>query len=896
MWRPTFAVRPVERRETIAAFLTLFGFIASHAMLETARDALFLAKVPATHLPWVFLGIAVLSLGLGRLQTRFGTGRNVLVGWIAIAGIVTCAFWLVLGALGAAGVYALYIWSGVLATLVLVHFWTMLGTTFSLAQAKRLYGVIGAGSVAGAITGTGLASLLARMTTADHLVLASGIGFLLTAALALRFERHTERELDRGAGLGDSARFVGRQAYARKLAILMVSATVCVTLADFVFKSTVAARVPAAELAAYFGTIAFIVNLVSLVVQVALVRLVVRKLGVTGALAVLPVLLIVTGSGMLVLGSLGAALALKGADGSLRYSLHRTAAELVYLPLADAERSRVKVFIEVLGQRGGQAIASIAILLLAAVAAPPQLLAALLVALAAVWAWSAIALRRPYLDLFRSRMRRRMSLDDDQLDMSVASLETLVHALDSENDNEVLAALSVLDRENRSRLIPALILHHPSEQVVEYALEVFTRAGRTHVVPVLDRLLEHPSVRIRSAVIAARSILDPDPGPLRMRLSFDESPEVRATITVNLIASGEIVGSDAKDRVEALLHHGTAATQIALANAIGRRAATGFAEILVALVRSARIDVQLAALRAIGRVKPRESLPLVVEALTREPTRRVAAEVLFEFGADGYAALVAAIADVSLSALHRLRVPQALEAFDAAPVSVVLLDWLTREKEGTVRYQILLSLERITRKHPALVLDQALLAKTIHWTVSRAYRYLDRRLVLARGAALVPARRTPGHAVLVQLLEDKEDNAIERLFVLLGLAHRTDDFAEIYRNLWSTKRDLRSASVELVENLIEEPLRTAVLGLVDDLEDSGRLAAAGRYHAPLGVDYETLLEHMLASSSQSVRDLTVFHIGELQLSRFRSAIAGLHDVARDDVARTLAILDRAEAS
>ena len=48
-----FAIRKGERRQVWASFLTLFALIASHSVLETARDALFLAKVPVTRLPWV---------------------------------------------------------------------------------------------------------------------------------------------------------------------------------------------------------------------------------------------------------------------------------------------------------------------------------------------------------------------------------------------------------------------------------------------------------------------------------------------------------------------------------------------------------------------------------------------------------------------------------------------------------------------------------------------------------------------------------------------------------------------------------------------------------------------------------------------------------------------------
>src|SRR5688572_28723760 len=97
MWRPGLAVRRDERRDAIAAFLVLFAFVASHTMLETARDALFLAKVPATHLPWVFIGIAALSIAVTQIQQRFAGnlgGRIALAVWIAVAGLVTFAFWL----------------------------------------------------------------------------------------------------------------------------------------------------------------------------------------------------------------------------------------------------------------------------------------------------------------------------------------------------------------------------------------------------------------------------------------------------------------------------------------------------------------------------------------------------------------------------------------------------------------------------------------------------------------------------------------------------------------------------------------------------------------------------------------------------------------------------------
>ncbi|HWM84838.1 MAG TPA: hypothetical protein VNO33_03345, partial [Kofleriaceae bacterium] len=61
---------------------------------------------------------------------------------------------------------------------------------------------------------------------------------------------------------------------------------------------------------------------------------------------------------------------------------------------------------------------------------------------------------------------------------------------------------------------------------------------------------------------------------------------------------------------------------------------------------------------------------------------------------------------------------------------------------------------------------------------------------------------------------------------------------------------------------------------------------------PLVVDYEALLEQMLHSESESVRLLTVFHIGELELGRFRPHIEQLArtEAPPGDAARALELL------
>ncbi|HEX3594808.1 MAG TPA: HEAT repeat domain-containing protein [Polyangiaceae bacterium] len=898
------AIRPDERRDTRAAVLMLFGVVGSISILETARDALFLARLPATRLPFTYLAIAAVSLVIVSAQSRWGvrTGRFPLAVWTLTAAAVTFGLGLLIDWLGTVGIYAVYIWSSVLGTLVLVQLWTFLSTLFTVTQAKRLYGPIGTGGVLGAIAGSAVARALANLYAPQRLVFAAAVGFLVTGAVPFFFSAGAEAIVEERGGRAMSmadTRLVARLPYARRVALAMTVATACVTVGDYVFKSTVADAIPKAQLGTWLATVYLALNVSSLVAQMVLTGWITRRFAVTTAFSVLPVLLLAGGVGMVVASGLVAALFIKSADGSLRYSLHKTSSEMLFLAFPDSARQRLKGFIDVVGQRGGQAFASAAILFVVDTG-HKRGLPLMMIVFGAAWLALALSLQRPYLDLFRSRLRSNHLEHTSFPKLDLASLETLIAALDSHSDPEVLAALEVLEREGKARLIPGLILHHPAEAVVERALSIFTRAHRTDVIQVIDRLIEHPSPRIRAAVIAARSVLEPDPQPLLLRMSFEESPEVRATITVNLIASGEIYGEDAQGRLDELIRSGSVQTRIALAEAIGRRGASGFSDVLVALASAKEGNVRRAAAEAMATVHDTRFVPALIAMLPVEDTRSVARGLLLTYGDEALPELIATMEDPERAPRLRWRVVQVLPLFNPVKASAALLSLMRREHDGAIRFQIVRSLEALMRRHPDFVLDRKPLEETIDHTLRRAYRYLNRHRKLLRGVRQDPRRKTLGHALLGKVLLDKAHNAEDRLFRVLGLAHPLEDFVQIYRDIVGGRRDARAIALELVGNVLVDPMRTAVIGLVDDIPDDLRTESAGPYGEPAPDDYEELLADLLSSRSEPVRSVAIYHVGELGLSELRGRIDGLSALesarglgAGSDVERALQRLDDA---
>src|ERR1700761_6101906 len=119
-----------ERTAAIGGFLTLFGILAGHTLTETARDAMFLAKLPAHDLAKVYLAVAGFSLALApielRVQRRFGGAVGLSV--ILLAGAATLLFFHAAARTGTHYTFiALYVYSSLFATLATVHFWLVVG-------------------------------------------------------------------------------------------------------------------------------------------------------------------------------------------------------------------------------------------------------------------------------------------------------------------------------------------------------------------------------------------------------------------------------------------------------------------------------------------------------------------------------------------------------------------------------------------------------------------------------------------------------------------------------------------------------------------------------------------------------------------------------------------------
>lgn len=854
-----------SRRIVLRPAIVLFAIMAGHALLETARDALFLPRLGADKLAWAYIAIAFVALGTLAIVRRAAgvrEPRRLLVAFLAIASIGT-------GVLAATVArdpslaFVLYVWTGVVATLIVPSFWLVIDRSLRVTEAKRLFAAIAAGGGLGALAGSAAAIPLAQLIAARHLVTAAAavFGLAVIAAIVLAPEERGDANRVAAADKPEASPPQARR-YVRLLLLLGLVSAIALTLGDLMFKRAIAERIEAESLAVGFATIYTALNVIGLVVQLAVTSRLLDRLGVGATLTILPVLVLASALGFVLTGAGIAVVAVKLADGSLRHSVHRVGSEILFLPLPAALRDRTKPLIDVIGQRGGQAIGAAATLAFATTAAGTWQLAIVTVIAAAAWLAVTAITRAAYIQQFRATL----GAGEIQRDARVPTLDgdavaLLTSSLASPDETEAMAALDLLAQ--RGERIPALVLYHPSPAIVRRALSLIEGNVRPDVMRVLAHLTEHPDPEIRASALAASSRSGCHRELLAAALS-DREPAVRAAAAVGVSASAP----DAARRVFAQLVSGTTEDRVALAHAIGRAPRAQFRDLLVQLIGFREPAVVREVLRVWERAPGLADLGRLLRLL-EDPSLRADARRVLVAG-DHLECLVSALDDPRTPLGIRRHLPRTLAQFRSPAAAAALVARLPREPDGTTEFKILRALGRMRADEPTLPIDPAPVRRYVKRSLEDAARYraLGRRVARVRES-------TPTLDLLVELLDEKRGHAIERVFRALGVLYPAAQLRSLYDALTSFDDERGGAAREILDEVVEAEIRVPLVELLDD-----------RDRTELDVTDDELFAMLLADPSESLRCIAAHHVAERRLVALRSELVRLRPVTESPLVTT----------
>jgi hypothetical protein len=422
-----------------AATLGAAALVAQQVVGKALRDALFLTSFGVELLPYAMLCAAILSGGLlmglaraVRVRSARGVARTALLGSAALL----VAAWLVSGASPQGAAALTYLHSGVLSAASASVFWALVSETFDPYAARGSVPRVMAGGALGGVVG-GLATWQAATMLHPHelLPLAAALNLGCVAAVPRLGGEAARAAPTTGGGWRALERGLP---YLRSVALLVLCGALTQALLEYLLSSAAVSSLgKGPRLLPFFALFQTAVGVLSFALQLAVSRSVLERFGVGVVLSVSPVLLFAGVVAVSAASPLLAAVVLRGTDGVLGASLHRSAYEVLFAPLDSARRRASKPLLDVGVDRLGMLLGSGFV---AAIAATVPRGSARAVLLAAV---AVLALVRLLLSpLLQAGYRH--TLADQLRDGTLALRDTDV--LDRNTARSLSRAASALDR------------------------------------------------------------------------------------------------------------------------------------------------------------------------------------------------------------------------------------------------------------------------------------------------------------------------------------------------------------------------------------------------------------------------------------------------------------------
>jgi AAA family ATP:ADP antiporter len=823
----------------------LFLVISCYVTGKVAGAALFLSRFQAKQLAYADISsslvVALVVAGYVLVARRVSL-QSLLIGSTIFFASNCAFFW------GLAHYHfhlswlfpVFYIWVKVFGVLVPTQIWTLANYVLTTREAKRLFGMVGGGAIAGGIFAGYFCKVMAKTFGTESLLLGMALFLSICAGLIILIWRSgqvalggargtTEGSADSGPrNLFASMQLVFSSSYLTAIAAVICISSLVTTLVGWQFLA-IAQQVLVKKdaLAAFLGDFNFYAGLLSLLFQLLFTTSFLRRFGIGTSLFVLPVTVFLGSAGLLLLGTLGAAIALKGCDYSLRYSIDKSTTELLYLPLSARIKLQVKWFIDTVIWRLGDGLAGLTVLIFATTLhLPPRQISWIALLLVSGWLVAVAVARRQYVATLKESITQH-GVDVEQTSMSVldrSTAELLASNLSASDPDQILYVLSLFEVERHRAAHPVIrsLLSHPSPQVRQKAIAILSESGEKTARPDIEPLLRDTDLNVRTeALLYLTRHAHVDPLELIEEVGDFADFSVRSAVAAFLARPGQAQNLEAAHQILTAIvgesGEGRERHRVEAARLLGDLPDC-FDPLLSHLLADPSPVIAREAMHSAGKLRKRRLVPDLLDRLAHQELCAEAAKALAEFGDSIVGALRDHLADSSVALEVRREIPAIMVKIGTPAAAQVLMENLL-ESDTTLRFRIVSALNKLKRLHPEVETDTRMVETVLAAEVLghyRSYQILDK----------LGTAETSGDPVARALTESMQQE-LERIFRLLGLLYPHLAVHSAYLGLQSKNVSVYDNALEFLDNVLSSQLREMLVPLLDgkfSVRERARLA------------------------------------------------------------------------
>lgn len=886
-----------------------FLMSSSNLLLDNFVETTFLRRYGVENLPLVYMAnsfVAFFSMGaLMGLMIKYPSGR--LLRDMMICFGVLLALLRIVVALDISFVYPLlFLLRSQVQVLNAMVFWNLANDMFNTRQSKRIFPLVSAAGMLGAILASLATPWLSYMISIDNFMLAYTLLALAAAAVAWRMsvlfpplpltERSTRRAKKEKSSMVQEIKNVWPLMKTSTLVKIMVVITflpnVLIPIMNFLFNFTVSEAFSTEKgMLAFFGYFRAALSCISFVILMFVGKLY-NRWGLPVALMFHPANYIISFAALLMHFSLYSAMYARITTQVLRDTINNPAREVLMGLFPPKNRAVLKTFLRGTVVRIGIVLGSSATML-AQDLFHPRYLSLIGLVLGSGWMFTAIWLKRTYsrilLDLISQDMVDLKSLErsdvDDLFQDKRAQGQLLQACVASEGAAcvwfaELMKARNVADVDDHLlEMLPG-----KSEATAVELVELIDPAAAPKALPVFMALADpaRPVLTAALARSAARMHSPEVEGFLRGLLGGGYPPQVQAAAATGLYARKP---EQHRPVIEGWLSAPDPAQRAAGAEAAGQTGDAAFAPLLRQAM--AGEDDQNAAqqmLVALDRLGDPQVRAVILARLESEP-EAVPVQIIKEFeitdepSTRAFLGLLGHPSDEMRDlALERLRRTSELD------VHLVLEALATPDRR--LRQGAIHLMESLQISDPDLVA----FAKA---QMTKAYR----GLLMSSACRMLP--ESDARELLGQHFQDLGAARVDTVLRVLATQDASGRMRLALRGIYSPDGRLRANALEAMESLLGHDLARSMVPLLETMTPREKLALGRRFFdlGPKPANLAELLDELLGRRNWATRCLTLEAMKSVEdLTPYRERLQALAYSANPQVCGLAAgLLTRSQA-
>lgn len=895
--------------------LYIFIIITVLLIVKPTVNALFISELGADSLPFGYLLVAITavfsSYFYSKAIRRFSLVKITILSLVIIS-LVFFALGIVLNYHLANKIilYFYYVFVSLFAVVSTSQFWIFANMVFNSREAKRIFGFIGAGAIAGGIFGGYLTSFIASNFGNEYVIfIASGLILCCIPIiqkiynLRIRFLNVFKRKqvIEKQDGLENSSvKLIYNSKHLTYIALITGISVLVAKLVDFQFSDFANKAIPDPDdLAAFFGFWFSTFNVFALIVQLFFTNKIVNKLGVSSTLLILPLSIGLGGLLFLTFPELLVLVIIKGIDGSFKQSINKAAIELSIMPIPLDVKNQAKSFIDVVVDSIATGFAGFLLMFfIIKLDLSTAYITVIVLLFVFIWILLIYKLREAYFDSFKKNIQKTLTYRTDNKDAKKREINLSDIKIVLKQGNES-AVLNMLDRLKDYKLKDLqnsviLLLEHPSHKIKIAALEfleVFDDNNILEKVIVLVDSKDDILVYKALEYILGHSPITEDDFFNTYLDHEDEYIANGALLALAKKSENNYYLRDAyhlKPRLESKIKLLTSKNEdirekvlFGLLLSIAYSRSLNHYDLISKYLKSTKPTIVKFATTAAGITSSKLFINDLLDLLVHKRHRKNAIDALKSYGPKIIEVILLLDKNDEIKSNIKKYIPKIVGAFENENALKILVKFLN-EKNSSSRLAGVKALKRIKSVDSNLTVHQKIIKKYIIKESDYYKNILEISISLQENIdknliddinsdiqIINESRKKLGEGLALEL-----NKSFKIIFNLLGLYYNEDDIEITFDGIKSEIKEAKINSYELLDNILESSIKGAVMPIIEHIvfdEDTSE-AAEIKLNTLLELEY---LKKIMTISGSNLRHLAVEFINTSKNKEYIAALLPL---------------------